>query len=78
MSNGLRVAINRNPHGLSWTIDYSKAEWFAHRYDTDSEEGYILKADISRSNILAYFDSRGESEVVVNVFELNENSIEKI
>lgn len=48
------------------------------RYDTGSEEGYILKADISRSNILAYFDSRGESEVVVNVFELNKNSIEKI
>lgn len=72
------VAINRNPHGLSWTTDYSKAEWFAHRYDTGSEEGYILKADISRSNILAYFDSRGESEVVVNVFELNKNSIEKI
>lgn len=69
---------NRNPHGLSWTTDYSKAEWFAHRYDTGSEEGYILKADISRSNILAYFDSRGESEVVVNVFELNKNSIEKI
>lgn len=72
------VAINRNPHGLSWTTDYSKAEWFAHRYDTGSEEGYLLKADISRSNILAYFDSRGESEVVVNVFELNKNSIEKI
>lgn len=72
------IAVNRNPHGLSWTTDYSKAEWFAHRYDTDSEEGYILKANISRSNILAYFDSRGESEVVVNVFELNENSIEKI
>lgn len=72
------VAVNRNPHGLSWTIDYSKAEWFAHRFDTEDEEGYILKASISKSDVLAYFDSRGESEIVVDVFGLNENSIEKI
>lgn len=71
------VAVNRNPYGLSWTIDYSKAEWFAHRFDTENEEGYILKASISKSNVLAYFDSRGESEIVVDVFSLNENSISK-
>lgn len=72
------VAVNRNPHGLSWTIDYSKAKWFAHRFDTENEEGYILKASISKFDVLAYFDSRGESEIVVDVFGLNENSIEKI
>lgn len=71
------VAVNRNPYGLSWTIDYDKAEWFAHRFDTD-EKGYILKTTISKENVLAYFDSRGESEIVVNVFNLDENNIQNI
>lgn len=69
------VGINRNPHGLSWTTDYDKAKWFAHRFDTHQKQGYLLKADIIKGDILAYFDTRNESEVVVNVFNLKERYI---
>lgn len=71
------VAINRNQYGLSWTTDYEKAKWFAHRFDTD-EKGYVLKATISKENILAYFNSREEFEVVVNIFDLNKKEIEQL
>jgi hypothetical protein len=48
-------------HGLSWTVDRKKAVWFAQRFDGN---GYVYSGTVSRSNVIAYFVGRGESEIV--------------
>ena len=71
------VAVGRKPKGLSWTTSLEKAEWFAHRFDTDQEEGYVEKIVVSdKKNILCYFSTRDEEEVVIDTF--SERGIEII
>ena len=45
------------------TLDRDTAEWFAHRF---GEEGTVYEAQIPKEHILAYFNGRNESEVVVD------------
>lgn len=52
-----------NIKALSWTLDYEKAVWFAHRFD---EDGKVYEAQIAKEYILAYFNSRKEQEVIVD------------
>ena len=64
------VGKNRNPKGLSWTDDYNKAVWFANRWNN---KGYILKGKIKKENVLAYFNTRDEKELVCyidNIYDL--------
>ena len=56
---GCQKRINEN--GLSWTLDKSKAEFFAKRL---GKNGIILEKKISKSDIIAVFTSRGESEII--------------
>lgn len=65
------VAVGRNPKGLSWTRNLSTAEWFAKRFDTKDKKGYIQTAVISRSDALAYFNTRGEDEIVADSFKMD-------
>ena len=61
------VAVGRaDKDGLSWTHNPDTAKWFAHRFDTDSQQGYVLHAQISKSDIFAYFNTRNEDELVCN------------
>lgn len=60
------VAVGRNPKGLSWTDNFEKAKWFAHRFDTAAQRGYIQTATIGRERMLAYFLRRDEYELVVD------------
>lgn len=53
-----------NVKALSWTLDYDKAEWFANRFN--EENGTVYEAQIERLHILAYFDRRNESEIIVD------------
>lgn len=53
-----------NEDGLSWTLDKAKAEFFANRF---SKEGIILEREIPKSEIIAVFLGRGESEVICEV-----------
>lgn len=53
--------------GLSWTLDYEKAKWFATRWN---KEGVIYKGIIRKEDVLAYFSRRDESEVVIDVAKL--------
>lgn len=62
------VGKNRNPKGISWTQDFQLARWFANRFGSG---GYIEKTTITKNDVLAYFMSRGESEVVVDLKALN-------
>lgn len=49
--------------GLSWTIDYDKASWFATRFHP---QGKVLTATCDPRHRFAYFSGRGESEMVCN------------
>lgn len=60
------VGIGRNPIGLSWTMNKEKAEWFAHRFDRDGRQGYVQAAYIRGEDILAYFNTSGEEEIVTD------------
>jgi len=59
----------KNVRALSWTLDRSKAELFAHRF---SEDGNVYQAQINKADILAIFTSRNESEVVLNPRKLQQ------
>jgi hypothetical protein len=56
---GCQKGINEN--GLSWTLDKSKAQFFANRF---GKKGIILERTIPRSDIIAVLTGRGESEVI--------------
>ena len=71
------VSPGREEYGLSWTDDYGKAVWFKERFERDSVEGYLLHAKINKRDVLAYFNSRNESELVVDVFKIKK-SIERL
>ena len=50
-----------NPKGLSYTLSYDMAEWFANRFGS----GYVVKLEIPKSKVLAFFGGT-EEEIVVN------------
>jgi len=59
---GAQVGINEN--GLSWTLDKSIAKWFSTRIERDGEP-IVLEKTVPKSDIIALFKGRGESEVIV-------------
>lgn len=56
---GCQKGLNEN--GLSWTLDKSKAEFFANRF---GKKGIILERKIPRSEIVALLTVRGETEII--------------
>lgn len=60
------VATGHNVDGLSYTIDYDKAIWFMNRFGDKDKK--LITLEITKDKALAYFNSRGESEIVVDVF----------
>lgn len=67
------VREKQKVRALSWTIDFETANWFANRWD---DAGDVYEAEISKKDILAYFSTRNESEVVVDYTKLK--NIKKI
>lgn len=61
------VAVRRNPNGLSWTPNLKTAQWFANRFNTETKKGYVQTAIVSKSKVLAYFNTRNEDEIVCRV-----------
>lgn len=55
----------QNKAGLSWTLDQSKARWFAGRLKRRGDRCFVLKRSIGKHRVLAYFSGRSESEIVV-------------
>lgn len=51
------------PEGISWTLDYKVAEFFAYRYG--DENGCIVKAIVPKTDIRYATDDRSEKEVIV-------------
>lgn len=58
------VAVGRKWNGISWTIDLDTAKWFANRFNEGKQKGYVLQAEISKKDVLAYFSRRNEKEIV--------------
>lgn len=56
-----------NEKGLSWTRNIKQAKWFANRFE---KNGYVLSATIDKENVLAYFNTRGEEEIIVDTSKL--------
>jgi hypothetical protein len=55
-----------NEEGLSWTTDRNTAVWFARRFaDHRDGEPVVLTGTVAKSDVIACFTGRGESEVVV-------------
>ena len=50
--------------GLSWTLSRAVAEWFAWRYDAADRGRVVLCTTIDRADVLAYFRTRGEDEII--------------
>ncbi|WP_281740653.1 hypothetical protein [Holdemanella biformis] len=71
------VTLGREPNGLSWTSNLETAKWFAHRYDRGNNQGYVEAAIVKKEEVLAYFNTRGEDELVVNVRNLEIEVITK-
>jgi hypothetical protein len=59
---GCQKGINED--GLSWTLDKSKAQFFANRF---GKKGIILERTVSKNNIVAVLTGRGEAEVICEV-----------
>lgn len=49
--------------GWSWTLDRSRAEWFARRYPGCPQ---VATIEIPKVDVLAYFNERDEQEIVVH------------
>lgn len=52
--------------GISWTLDKTKADWFARRWLREDEHGYVYTAKINKKDIIAYVDARHEKEVIID------------
>ena len=70
---GVSVDKKNSTDALSWTTSFGKAKWFAERWG----KGVVYAATIDKNNILAYFDRRNESEVVVDFNKLQNIRIVK-
>lgn len=52
--------------GWSWTIDQSKAEWFARRFaDFEHADPVVSYGTCSKSDVIAFLTNRGESEILI-------------
>lgn len=67
------VSPGRARLGLSWTDDKDVASWFMKRFERENKKGCLLEATIDKKNVLAYFNTRGEKELIVDVFQINAN-----
>jgi len=71
---------NGNPAGLSWTTNSIVAKYFARRLTEPGETLYLATGVVDRKDVIAFFDGRSESEIVVlpeNVREIEITEIEK-
>lgn len=61
------VSIGRKKYGISWTDDEEKALWFKARFERGGKKGSLLKVTVKKEHCLAYFDTRNEKEIVLDV-----------
>ena len=69
-----RSHLDWNRDGFCWTLDRDIALEFAHGYDWAS----LTSAYAEKSDILAYFDRRGESEIIIHPSNISEPETETV
>jgi hypothetical protein len=62
--------------GISWTLDRRKAEWFARRWRGNAP--VIIEGQVASADVIAYFTSRNEREVVALPEDVKVKSVSKI
>ena len=50
--------------GMSWTLNKDTAKWFASRFNRRCQ--VLLKMEIKKSDVLAYFGDKGEDEIIID------------
>lgn len=63
------VSPGRKKYGLSWTDDVKTAKWFKQRFEEDGNKGELLTATVPKEYCLCYFNTRGEKEIVLDVYK---------
>lgn len=65
--------------GFSWTLDKSRAVWFATRFiQEDDGKPVVAIANIPRNSIVGYIRSRGEEEIVAMPVDLSARVWEEV
>lgn len=72
---GVEENKKNSTKALSWTLNKDKAKWFATRYE---DKGTMFTAKIKKEDVLAYFNSRKEEEVVIDYDNLELISTEEV
>ena len=72
---GVEKNKKNSTKALSWTLNKDKAKWFATRYE---DKGIMFTAKIKKEDVLAYFNSRKEEEVVIDYNNLELISTEEV
>ena len=62
------VGVGRTKYGLSWTDNKDKAEWFMNRWNSEGKHGTLLEVTVDKKYIVAYFNTRSEQEILLDVF----------
>lgn len=83
LSDGDIVIVYRgvgvNSHkGLSWTTDKTVAKWFAERFKTNGDIGYVFTGRVHKKDIIGLFNSRNEQEVVCDYRKVKDIQCEEI
>lgn len=71
--------VEGRENGLSWTTDSIRAKWFARRFVVEDDErarvaiGWVAKADV-----IAHFNRRNESEIVVLPEDVKDMKVKEI
>lgn len=62
--------------GISYTTSLDVAKFFANRFKSDGFTQIILKAEIHKNDVLAFFNGRNEEEIVVDYPRIKDKIVE--
>lgn len=65
-------------YGLSWTDSRAVAEFFAWRFNAADTGRVVVSTEITRPDVLAYFNTRREREIICNVEAATSQPVEVI
>lgn len=72
------VGDYKYPEGMSWTLDRERAIWFANRYPRKGLKPCLIEGTISKTDVIAYFGGRSESEIVALPETVKNQKIRKL
>lgn len=71
-----RGAARQYKYGLSWTLNKKVAFWYAEKYENQDSCVYECTAD--KKDLLCYFETRSEAEVLISPSELDRYKLTEI